>query len=97
MCGVRSVENAECRKCVENFNFPLQFPILVMSMIIQGVDRSNTTAIGQDRKYKDLQSISLTSTSLNIPFLYEIKGVFLKTSLSKGWFCIRCHLFIGIC
>ena len=27
-----SVENTECRKCVENFNFPFQFPILVMSM-----------------------------------------------------------------
>ena len=61
-CGVRkmrSAENAECRKCVENFNFPFQFPILVMSMIIQGVDRPNTTPIGQDRKYKDLQSLSL--------------------------------------
>ena len=62
--GVRSVENEECRKCVENFNFPFQFPILVMSMIIQGVDRPNTTPIGQDRRYKDLQSLSLTSTSL---------------------------------
>ena len=41
-------------------------------MIIQGVDRPNTTPIGQDRKYKDLQSLSLTSTSLrDIPFLYE--------------------------
>ena len=41
-------------RSVENFNFPFQFPILVMSMIIQGVDRPNTTPIGQDRKYKDL-------------------------------------------
>ena len=24
---LRSVKNAECRKCVENFNFPFQFPI----------------------------------------------------------------------
>ena len=24
---MRSVENAECGKCVENFNFPFQFPI----------------------------------------------------------------------
>jgi len=28
---MRSVENKECRKCVENFNFP--FSILVMSML----------------------------------------------------------------
>ena len=68
------MRSAECGKCVENFNFPFQFPILVMSMTIQGVDRPNTTPIGQDRKYKDLQSLSLTSTSLrDIPFLYEIK------------------------
>ena len=35
-CGVwkiRSVENEECGKCVENFNFPFKFPILVMSML----------------------------------------------------------------
>ena len=70
---MRSVENEECRKCVENFNFPFQFPILVMSMIIQGVDRPITTPIGQDRKYKDLQSLSLRSTSLRgIPFLYNV-------------------------
>jgi len=24
---MRSVEHAECGKCVENFNFPFQFPI----------------------------------------------------------------------
>jgi len=28
---MRSVENKECGKCVENFNFP--FSILVMSML----------------------------------------------------------------
>jgi len=30
-----SVERAECRKCVENFNFPFQFPwkFHVMSML----------------------------------------------------------------
>ena len=36
-CGVRSAEcgvrSAECGKCVENFNFPIQFPTLVMSML----------------------------------------------------------------
>ena len=47
---MRSVEYAECSKFVEIFNFPFQFPILVMSMTIQGVDRPNTTPIGQDRK-----------------------------------------------
>ena len=75
---MRSVEN-ECGK--------FQFSILVIFMIIQGLDRPNTTPIGQNRKYKDLQSLSLTSTSLrDIPFLYEIKGVFLKISLSKVGF-----------
>ena len=42
-----------------------------MSMIIQGVDRPNTTPIGQDRKYKDLQSL-LTAA---LKFRVELAGI----------------------
>ena len=44
------------------------------------------------------QSFALQSTSFkDFPFLNEITGKFLNIFLSKGWFCIRCHLFIRIC
>ena len=68
-------------------------------MMFRSVDRPNTTPIDQDREFKGLmQSFALTSTSFKeLPFLYEIRGGFLKIFLSKGWFCIRCHLFIRIC
>ena len=65
---------------------------------LQGVDRPNTTPIGQDRKFRDLRvllcRVHLSKTSL---FLSEIRGGFLDIFHSKGWFCITCHLFIRIC
>ena len=44
-------------------------------MMIQMVDRPNTTPVGQDRpKNFDLQRFALTSTLFkDLPFLYEIK------------------------
>ena len=55
--------------------------------MFQGVDRPNTTLIGQDRKFKDLRALLYTSFK-DLPFLYEIKGGgggggSLKISLSK--------------
>ena len=48
-------------------------------MVFQGVDRPNTTLIGQDKKFKDLrdllQQVHLFKTG---PFLYEIRGQFCK-------------------
>ena len=41
--------------------------------MFQGVDRPNTTLIGQDRKFKDLRALLYTSFK-DLPFLYEIKG-----------------------
>lgn len=38
--------------------------------LLQGVYRPNTTPIAQDRKYKDLQSLALTSTSLRDLLFY---------------------------
>ena len=60
--------------------------------MLHGVDRPNTTPIGQDRKFRDLR-VLLSKTSL----FYKIRGGFLNIFRSKGWFCIRCHLFIRIC
>ena len=40
---------------------------------------------------------ALTITSFkDLPFLYEIRGGLLNIFLSKGWLCIRFHLFIRI-
>ena len=66
--------------------------------MFQGVDRPHTTPIWSGQGIQRPQSFALTSTSFkDLPFLYEIRGGFLNILLSKGWFCIRCHLFIRIC
>ena len=63
--------------------------------MLQVVDRPNTTPIGQDRKFRDLRvllgRIHISKTS------HEIRGGFFNIFRSKGWFCIRCHLFIRVC
>ena len=38
---MRSVENAECGKCVENFNFPFQFPIPMRKNSVLTIKKNN--------------------------------------------------------
>ena len=70
----------------------------IFLIMLQGVDRPNTTPIGQDRKFRDLRvllwRVHLSKTSLF--YLKWGEGFWIFFAVRAGWFCIRCHLFISM-
>ena len=57
----------------------------------------NATPINQDRNLKEPQSFALTSTSLkDLPFLYEIRGGFIKGSQQGLFFFMTSQLSFKI-
>ena len=60
------------------------------------VDRPHISSVV--KHLKTFYIFALTSISFkDFPFLKDIIGGSVKSSLSRGWFCMMCHILISAC